>query len=157
MDNTRLLVIAVVVGAVGYLLGSGRLIPSNPAQPEGPDLVSVFNVNPNKAEAREHALQFAEICKHCGGTFVTDAKLGANRRIATGIDLAKYRADLLFYANGGWPFSTKYPMIKSTVGQWLDLKAGTNPKEMTAAETERWVEAFRGLEKSAEYAGKTIK
>lgn len=157
MDNTRMTVIAIVLLAGGYLLGSGKLIPANPYPPSGPDMVAVFAVNPNKAEAREHALQFAEICTAAASTFETDAKRGPNRRIATGLDVSHYRADLLFYTNNGWAFSAKYPAIRTTVGTWLDQEAGTNPKEMTDAETAKWVAAFRGLAKSAEYAGKTIK
>jgi len=157
VDNTRVVVIAIVIGAAGYLIGSGKLAPLTPSQPSGPDMVTVFSANPNKAEAREHALQFAEICNAAASTFDTDAKRGPNRRIATGLDVSHYRADLLFYTTSGWAFSSKYPLIRTTVGTWLDQEAGTNPKDMTDEETRRWVEAFRGLAKSAEYAGKVIK
>ena len=157
MDNTRFAVLAVVLLAAGYLVGSGKLIPANPYPPAGPDMVAVFAANPNKSEAREHALLFSEICNAAASTFDTDAKRGPNRRIATGLDVSHYRADLLFYTTSGWAFSAKYPAIRTTVGQWLDQEAGTNPKDMTDDETRRWGEAFRGLAKSAEYAGKVIK
>jgi len=157
MDNTRMLLICIVIAAVGYFAGAGKFTPSTPVAPEGPDLVAVFQANPNKAEAREHALLFGEICAAAANTYKTDAKRGANRRIATGLDVSHYRADLLFYTTSGWAFSSKYPLIRTTVGTWLDQEAGTNPKEMTDEETRRWVDAFRGLAKSAEYAGKTIK
>ena len=159
-SGMRMLLIAVAMVVLGYVSGKGGLSPfpqPTPAPPRGPDMVAVFSANQNKAEAKQHAALFGTICSKVADTLEADAKRAEQRRLATGIDLAKYRADLRYYTTSGWSFSASYPNLKTQVETWLDAEAGKNPSTMTEEDTRRWVAAFRGLADTSLYAARVIK
>lgn len=155
----RLLLAAAVIAAVAYFAGKngGQLGPQpTPAPPRGPDLVAVFSANPDKAEAKKHAVCFGAICARIADTVEVDAKRGDQRRLQSGIDISAYRSDLRYYTTSGWSFAAKYPALRTAVEEWLDAEAGKDPKQLDEATTRRWVDAFRGLAASAEHAGRAL-
>lgn len=138
--------------------------PANPVNPpapspvsEGPDMASVFNANPDKAEARAHAAEFAAICSKAALTLSFDAERGDKTRIKTGLDLAEYRNDLRWYTTDGWSFASKYPELKSVVAAWLDEQAGTDPKEMDDSTRRNWKHALEVLAANSQRASEVIR
>lgn len=158
LSQTRLVLAALIVAAAAYYAGKSHTNPApapRPA-PRGPDLVSVFAANQDKQAASQHAEMFGTICDKVAATLEVDSRRGDQRRIATGIDVAKYRSDLRFYTTSGWSFSSHYPALRTQVEAWLDAEAGRDPKQLDDAATQRWIEAFRGLAAAAHHAAKRM-
>lgn len=166
---------AILIGA--FLLSGRTPVPADPTEqteldPSGPDMLSVFAANPDKAEARVHAAEFGAICRKAATTVVLDGQRGEKVRLKNTLDAHEYRADLRWYAMDGWSFSSKYPALKDAVGVYLDKKLGTVVvdkntgltidkgtlvEELTPEIRARWAAALVALSQNSQYAAERIK
>lgn len=157
--RNAILGLALGMLAAGVLFWvQGRLAPAaGGARPEGPDLVPVFAQRNDRAEAAAHAHAFAVLCETFAAWLEQDGQ-AERPRIATWTAADEFRRELRKGQMRGWSFSVDYPKLPGVVEEYLAIaigqRAADSRNELTPADRQRWVAAFRALAASADYAAR---
>lgn len=147
---------SIVLGSL-WVVARGPNGPTPPNTPDSPppgapDLLAVFAANPNRAEAKQHAQQLGAIAGCVADVLAFDGQQAEKARITTGQQLAVFRNDARHLTTGGFSFASRYPPLKDVIEKFLDERAGKDGGPLTSSAREKWIEAFRVLKQSANYA-----
>lgn len=129
-------------------------MPALPA--DAPDLRSVFASNPNRTEAKQHAQWLGDIANSVADVLAYDGEKGEQSRINTGYQLAVFRNDTRDLATNGFRFSSRYPALADSLETFLDLRAGKDGGKLSRETREKWINAFRVIGQSAQYASRKL-
>lgn len=162
-------VIAIAFAIVLALGGSGVkwpdfFSPPGPVDPVpavvagDPNLLAAFtagvetgHVKPDAA--RQDAADLAEISLQIAECLEYDGTLAANDRcVETGVSVSAFRFAVRNLATRGSSFALKYPLLKTSIAEYLDKAAGTDPGDMTAEQRKKWVDAHRAIYRACKYA-----
>jgi hypothetical protein len=155
------LAIAVMVGAFLFAglfqqTPSAPVAPPTPLAADGPDMLAVFSANPDKAQAREHAAQWAEICWHCSDCVADDGSRGNDVVLKTGLHLARYRNHVRWFTTRGWTYAATYPQMRAIVADYLDKTAGVSAEKLSDAERAAWSKALAAMAQNSQYAAEHL-
>ena len=151
-----LALIMLASGGVAATEGYQACQAAAQAEVSGPDMLTVFRANKDVAQARLHAREFAAICERSAATLESDCASGDTACLRTGLDFARYRANLVKLTTGGKLYSSFYPTFREVVSGHLDKVAGRNAEKLSPAEHAAWCTAMRQLAASAKYAAENL-
>ena len=152
---------AFLVAGLAWYLNSNGLLPlpfskSEASSSLGPNMHAVFATNPNKSEARTHALMAAEFFGGLARGLDFDATLTPPKCRTVG-DLEDVRVLWRTYFARGWSFDSKYPGFGNTVGDYIDKTCGTDGStQLTEAERAKWKAAYQAIEAECRTAARKL-
>lgn len=129
---------------------------TTPAIAPQPDLLSVFNSNPDRAQAKADCLAFGTLCDAMANVWEFDGQ-AKTPRLSRQSHLAELRQVAREYRLGGQSLAAKYPALPGVLDRFLGdvipSGKGTGAVEVTSEVRARWVESHRKLAESAKWAG----
>ena len=152
--NRHALAAILALCAMAFIASALWLIPSSSAAKpvEGLNLVPVFKINADAEAARDDVSDLAGIAWANARWLERDGKRPKTERlIVSGINVAEYRKGVKdeMLAAG---FRGKYPDLATTLGSFLDDRAGKDSRELTDDQRAAWVAAFDDIAKAAKHA-----
>ncbi len=146
----------ILAGMIFYFMDRRDFVP-NPTPNPNPSLslVSTFETNNNRAEAKFHARVFGTICTSLADIIEYDSKLTAPR-IATGVDIDNLRRAMREYRMKGASFSQKYPELSPTLDRYFKSVLGSvgGGGKLTPDVRLKWISLFRAVATATEQVNK---
>jgi hypothetical protein len=127
-----------------------------PAPAAGEIFRAIFAKHGNKAEAKLHAEQLAEIAQAAKEILAYDWRLGPKLQIKTGYQVAVVRQMIRDRALDGWSYLNLYPELAPTLDTFFDQRVGREPGELQQADRDRWLSAFQDLYLATKWSADTL-
>lgn len=150
-DNSGLIFLAIVLVGGGWFMGQQNTPVVPPDAPSGPDLIRPFRSGLDSTRAKQDSLDFGTLCEEIASLIEFDGQQ-TTPRLKTGVQFDDFRLIARSYRLRGRSLATEYPELPTVVGSYLDSKLGNDGGPVSEASRKAWVDAYRALGRSAQYA-----
>ena len=144
------LILLALAAAVLYFLAGGKL-PDAPGPTPNPEpapvagFAAVFAENPNRAQASGDLEQLAWLCQSVGECLEYDGRAKNGPRIKTAAQVEDLRTRTRELQLFGVEYAGRYPRWGAAVAEFMRERLGDEDADLTPAEREKQVRAYRAL------------